>query len=210
MQTSTSAKASGTDTQCVAYSRLFSTSSSSYRPNMGDIGTLSAYHSSSYGHGLELEGTSYLRIRTYDNDGRIALDYGDIYFHKAATVGSDRRLKYNINVLDQRYDNFFDALLPVSYGLGDELLEKTHTGFIAQEVEAALHHAGLTNDQFAGLTPPINETEYYSIAYTEFIALNTWQIQQLKPRVTAAEEEIEKLKLEIAQLREEIKNLQNS
>jgi hypothetical protein len=174
---------------------------------LGEIGVLGVLYDSTYGHGLDIDGTGYIRIHTYHASGRVAIDNGEIYFHKAASVGSDRRLKYNINALDQKYDSFFDALLPSSYGLGDELSEITHTGFIAQEVEAALQHAGLTNDQFAGLTLPADETEYYSIAYTEFIALNTWQIQKLKPRMTAAEQEIASLKQEIQQLRAELEAL---
>jgi hypothetical protein len=44
---------------------------------------------------------------------------------------------------------------------------------------------------------PDNDTTYLALTYTEFVALNTWQIQKLKPRMSAVEQEIELLKLQI-------------
>jgi cell division protein FtsB len=68
----------------------------------------------------------------------------------------------------------------------------------------------LLKEGWGGLIPPDDGEQYYRLVYTEFIALNTWQIQKLKPRMTAAEQEILQLKNEIQQLRDEIKNLKNS
>jgi predicted nucleic acid-binding Zn-ribbon protein len=45
------------------------------------------------------------------------------------------------------------------------------------------------------------------LRYEEFISLNTWQIQKLKPRMTAAEEKIQQLEEEISQLKTEISTL---
>jgi predicted nucleic acid-binding Zn-ribbon protein len=55
-----------------------------------------------------------------------------------------------------------------------------------------------------------NEKQYYSLSYQEFIPINTWQIQKLKPRMTAAEEKIAALELEISSLKSEIENLKKS
>jgi predicted nucleic acid-binding Zn-ribbon protein len=38
----------------------------------------------------------------------------------------------------------------------------------------------------------------------EFVALNTWQIQQLKPRMTEAEERIYKLEQELQELKSKL------
>jgi hypothetical protein len=54
---------------------------------------------------------------------------------------------------------------------------------------------------------PLDENTEWGFRYEEMNALNTWQIQKLKPRMTAAEQEIEKLKLEIEQLRAELNSL---
>ena len=77
----------------------------------------------------------------------------------------------------------------------------------------ALSDAGILEQQFGGIIGGFSqdgEMVHYALRYEEFIALNTWQIQKLKPRMTAAEQEILQLKNEIQQLREEIKNLQKS
>jgi predicted nucleic acid-binding Zn-ribbon protein len=42
------------------------------------------------------------------------------------------------------------------------------------------------------------------------VAINTWQIQLLKPRMTAAEEKIAQLELEISSLKSELENLKKS
>ena len=130
--------------------------------------------------------------------------------HTTPTYGSDRRIKYNISQLSDSYEEFFNALQPSRYGMVEEETGEIHCGFIAQEVEQALLASGMKTTDFAGLTKPYTEEDLYSLKYAEFIALNTWQIQKLKPRMTAAEQEIENLKLEIQQLRLELENLKNS
>jgi hypothetical protein len=126
---------------------------------------------------------------------------------------SDYRLKKNIDNLSEKYDDFFNLLSPSSFEFyqPSDNRDVCHIGFIAQEVQDAIKWSGLAEREWGGLTTYTEQdATYYALTYTEFIALNTWQIQKLKPRMTAAEQEIEKLKLEIAQLREELKNLQNS
>jgi hypothetical protein len=54
------------------------------------------------------------------------------------------------------------------------------------------------------------EEETWYLRYMNFIPINTWQIQLLKPRMTAAEEKIAQLELEISQLKSEIQNLKNA
>jgi len=74
-----------------------------------------------------------------------------------------------------------------------------HTGFIAQDVEAALIESGLSTDEFAGLviTPVIEvnkkdgiEDCYHRLRYGEFISLNTYMIQKLYRRIEELEEKL--------------------
>jgi hypothetical protein len=55
----------------------------------------------------------------------------------------------------------------------------------------------LTNYDFAGLCYDINSTTgeitNWRLRYEEFIALNTWQIQKLKKRITELEEKLKAL-----------------
>lgn len=129
--------------------------------------------------------------------------------------GSDVRLKKDFEDFSEKYECFFDMLTPLrfKYLAPTNGKDTYRMGFIAQDIEYALHLAELQKTDFGGLTSfvdPSDKQEYLALTYTEFIALNTWQIQKLKPRMTATEQEIEKLKLEIQQLRAKLQNLQNS
>ena len=132
--------------------------------------------------------------------------------------GSDRRLKNNINDLDTKYDKFFDSLRGRYYKLNNGSHNRDHIGFIAQEVEAALTDANLSTEDFAGVVnPQVNlnykgdEADYhnfYALRYSEFIALNTDQIQKAKKRIAVLEEENTKLSATIKSLEERLSKLE--
>ena len=90
----------------------------------------------------------------------------------------------------------FDNLLPIKYKYNEGTSGRYHTGFIAQEVNAALDKAKLSTQDFAGLTiqNPNTKDELWGLRYSEFIAINTWQIQKLKTRVSELENEIKEIK----------------
>ena len=102
---------------------------------------------------------------------------------------SDRREKQNISLLSSSYDTFFDALRPSTYQWLNESI--THTGFIAQEVADALTTAHLSPSDFYGYRD--ENPAHLGLVYSEFISLNTWQIQKLKARVAELERKIESL-----------------
>ena len=112
------------------------------------------------------------------------------------TVTSDINAKNTINPLSDIYSVLFDNLRPVTYKYNDGTSNRLHTGFIAQEVYKALQIAGINSQDFAGLVIPNENTddEFWTLRYEEFIALNTWQIQKLKTRVTELENEIKEIK----------------
>ena len=108
---------------------------------------------------------------------------------------SDKRKKHLIERLDGKYEVLFDNLTPVKYKYNDGTSDRYHTGFIAQEIEEALYTAGLTTQEFAGLTiqSPGTEDELYGLRYSEFIALNTSEIQKLKARTIELENKVAEL-----------------
>ena len=112
---------------------------------------------------------------------------GGCHATSSIVVDSDRRVKHDINYDAERYERFFLALRPCSYRLNIELDGRKHTGFIAQDVEAALKEGGLSYDDFAGLCKNPKMAPEYSLAYGEFAALNTYMIQRLMKRVEALE-----------------------
>lgn len=132
---------------------------------------------------------------------------------------SDRNLKKDIvDLADEKYDIFFDSLKPREYKYILGSSGRPHFGYITQEVEEALAKAGLTTKDFAGVNimpihgreQEVNEqgdmidiedspdnylldkgvNEQHNLVYTEFIALNTMQIQKLKTEVERLKEQI--------------------
>ena len=74
-----------------------------------------------------------------------------IYASEEITLRSDRRLKNTIDYDFDRYDEFFMGLKPATFKYNNGHGGRLHSGFIAQDVEDALHNAGLSNMDFAGL-----------------------------------------------------------
>ena len=115
---------------------------------------------------------------------------------------SDERIKFDFISLDA-WDSFYDSIEPIAFKLKTEDSNKYHIGFKAQQIESALVSTGLNTENFAGLikkkfdpdtVDPANLKVYissgikpgdneYGLIYTEFVALNTFEIQKLKKQV---------------------------
>ena len=113
-------------------------------------------------------------------------------------VSSDINIKNSIASVPDKYSLLFDNLTPVIYKYNNGTSDRYHTGFIAQSVESAVEKAGLSTQDFAGFIRSEEETdsgtaEQCYLRYSEFIALNTNEIQKLKKRVAELEEKLNKL-----------------
>lgn len=144
------------------------------------------------------EGKFYLHLGVHDNtwaldpdvNGMLGLGtanhkWNSIYATTGSINTSDRNMKNSIQKLDERYIQMFMKLLPVSFKFNDGTSGRTHIGFIAQDVEAAMQEAGLTDIEFAGfckdqktipvektqevesINPETGELEYKTVIYTE-------------------------------------------
>lgn len=114
----------------------------------------------------------------------------------SSSTTSDFRYKNSIAELPSAYSTLFDNLIPKRFKYNDGTSNRFHTGFIAQDVNKAIKDSGLTTQDFAAtvLFNKGEENEQWTLRYEEFIALNTWQIQKLKQRVTELENEIKEIK----------------
>lgn len=114
----------------------------------------------------------------------------------SSSTTSDFRYKNSIVELPSAYSILFDNLIPKRFKYNDGTSNRFHTGFIAQDVNEAIKTSGLTTQDFAAtvLFNKGEENEQWTLRYEEFIALNTWQIQKLKQRVTELENEIKEIK----------------
>lgn len=116
---------------------------------------------------------------------------------------SDGRKKKDFRKLleDDRFERFFELLQPMEYRL-IENDDKTHIGFVAQDVEQAMTDCDISENEFYGLEHAVfsekdfesneewekfleqngGENDMYTLCYQEFIALNTAMIQKLQNR----------------------------
>ena len=143
----------------------------------------------------------------------------NVYANNGTIQTSDRNLKKDITELDEKYVNLFDGLRPVSFGFTNPNSDRTHIGFISQDVKEKMDEVGLTEYDFAGycrdiktiedeetgeFIPVLDENgcpEYiYSLRYQEFIALNTRMIQENRKIIASQAEEIQFLKDRITAL----------
>ena len=125
----------------------------------------------------------------YDANGWVSCQWVGI--GRAGTAYSDKKLKKNIKPLEERFDNFFDDLKPVSFKWKSTKYktdDKEHIGFIAQDIQEAQKNNDLDLDIVYETNNVLN------LDKRELIALNTWQIQKLKEEIKELKKEIEELK----------------
>ena len=102
---------------------------------------------------------------------------------------SDRRLKEDIDYDLECYKAFFRALRPCRFLMKNNPGKGYHTGFVAQDVQAAMEAARLSPMDFAGLADAgkVDGENVLSLSYGSFPALNTMMIQDLERRVSELE-----------------------
>lgn len=125
---------------------------------------------------------------------------------------SDKNLKKDIENIPDIYNTFFDLLSPVRYKFIVNESNRYHFGLISQDVEESLQTANISSQDFAGFIKWKNEegVEEYGLRYGEFIALNIWQIQKAKSRISTLEQTILNYEFRISSLETEIQNLKSS
>ena len=116
-------------------------------------------------------------------------------------VTSDARLKTEIQTFSEAHEDFFMMLSPKTYKYIEGTSDRTHFGFIAQEMETAILESGLTTQDVAAFVSIASDRDGFegyelSIRYSEIVALNTYMIQKCLNKIKALEDEIIILKNE--------------
>mgnify|MGYP003305210869 CR=1 FL=1 len=139
--------------------------------------------------------------------------WGQIYSTNSTISTSDRNVKDNISTIQEKYEELFSLLNPVTYTFKNGTSGRTHLGFISQDVEEAMTQSDLTSLDFAGFCKDIrtmadendegiavavldengNEQYDYALRYEEFIALNTHMIQKTIKDLNATKVELASL-----------------
>lgn len=149
-------------------------------------------------------GTRYIRsYRSIAPDSNGSTSYGldlglsekkwrNIYAATSTIGSSDRNEKKDIVEISDVYGELFDELKPVTYKFIQNTSDRTHIGFIAQDIEESMNKIGLSTKNFAGLCSWTKRdgTLGYGLRYGEFVALNTYEIQKLKKRVAELESKL--------------------
>lgn len=155
-------------------------------------GTVGGWHiSSSNLYGTDSYGTVKISPSTVSHDLSSGGGYTTSWYNILKTINqvSDKRLKKNINEINQSYENFYNELKPVTFNYINDNQEELHFGFIAQDINEALDKNDI--ERFSGIWM---ENDYYTLNKIEFVALNTWQIQNIKQQIIELQSEIENLK----------------
>lgn len=122
--------------------------------------------------------------------------YANTFYGTLQGGSSSRLIKHDISSLLPSHNIFFDALQPKTFKFNKVDSAYIHKGFIIDEVCAAAASAQL-NPEDCGVMFSTDEKDpndpNASLCYNDFIALNTWQIQQLKARVSTLEKKIKQL-----------------
>ena len=152
------------------------------------------------GAAFKMLGNDYIRINT--SSSYIDLNGTDITLHgtvselAATSTDSDANVKNSIDLIHDKYDLFYDNIVPRIYKYNNGTSNRYHTGFIYQEIEDAQNVAELSETDLAVLVnisttdEDGNAINRKTVRYDEFIALNTWQIQKLKSRVLELEKRL--------------------
>ena len=117
--------------------------------------------------------------------------WSNVYCTKSEINTSDKNMKKNIEPISEKYINMFDLLTPVSYKWIDG--DRTHIGFISQDIEEKMTEVGLTDLDFGGFCKDLiedkdgNITERYGLRYSEFIGIMAAKIKQLESRIESLE-----------------------
>lgn len=112
-----------------------------------------------------------------------------IYCSTDTLNGSDRNIKNSIEALPEKYVSMFERIEPKRYKLNSGTSGRFHTGFIAQEVEAAMRACGIDSQEFAGWAAAKREdgSETHFLRYSEFIPILWAKVREQEKRLKRLE-----------------------
>jgi hypothetical protein len=115
--------------------------------------------------------------------------WSTIYCSTNELNGSDRNIKNSIEALPEKYVRMFELIEPKRYKLNNGTSGRYHTGFIAQEVEAAMQDCGITSQEFAGWAEAKLDdgSETYFLRYSEFIPILWAKVREQEERIRRLE-----------------------
>ena len=113
----------------------------------------------------------------------------EVFAYTAEINTSDENWKNSIEELPEKYLTMMDAITPVRYKMNNGSSNRYHTGFISQNVKAAMDAAGVSDLDFAGWCKDVDAegNDIYLLRYSEFISILWAKIKQLEGRIAMLE-----------------------
>ncbi len=161
------------------------------------------YNSSNGGYLIRDNGTltgvgnTVRKTGIWSSDGSLHWKDTSITFTKSGS--SDRRVKKDIQKLTGRYEAFYMSVVPYSFCYMIDGDDRTHIGYMAQDVAAAAEKYGLPADNSLWeATEPMGDALRYvdagdrllRVNYLEWVPLNTYMVQRVYRGLTALTEEV--------------------
>ena len=128
--------------------------------------------------------------------------YYRFYAREGIYQPSDIRMKTNIKEYDERFENMYMDLKPITYQWKNDI-GRSHCGLIAQWTKNAMDKHGIDEREFGAYEHDRKE-DTYGITYTELPSLNMHMIQKTIMRVDTHDKEIAELKSEIIRLQSKL------
>lgn len=113
-----------------------------------------------------------------------------VYSYTAEIQTSDENIKHDIAEIPQKYIDMMDDIVPVIYKMDNGTSDRYHTGFIAQNVKAAMDAHGVSDLELAAWCKDVDTegNELQMLRYVEFIAIMWAKIRQQETRIKKLEE----------------------
>ena len=142
-------------------------------------------------------GNTVRKTGIWSSDGSLHWKDTSTTFTKSGS--SDRRVKKDIQKLTGRYEAFYMSVVPYSFCYMIDGDDRTHIGYMAQDVAAAAEKYGLPVDNCLWeATEPMGDALRYvdagdrllRVNYLEWVPLNAYMVQRVYRGLTALTEEV--------------------
>lgn len=147
------------------------------------VGQYKAYHVVSNRAIVPEDGSDYAHVGTTE------FPWDVMYAGSCTCCTSDENRKNSIEELPDKYLTLFDHLTPKRFKMNNGTSGRYHTGFIAQDVKAAMDAAGVDSTELGAWIKGTDKdgNEIYMLRYEEFGAIYAAAIKRLEARVAKLE-----------------------
>lgn len=147
------------------------------------VGQYKSYHVVSNRAIVPEDGSDYAHVGTTE------FPWDVMYAGSCTCCTSDENKKNSIEELPEKYMTLFDHLMPKRFKMNDGTSGRYHTGFIAQDVKAAMDAAGVDSTELGAWIKGTDKdgNDIYMLRYEEFGAIYAAAIKRLEARVAKLE-----------------------